>query len=163
MAIHAEPVFQFSPSTSVTTAPDSALGDLTIDEHGNTLMLVLVGGSVAATVGAPVGWKTNDSTGYTVTADISASKASLLCGMCLAAGAAGTYQYIMMKGDPRDYVSTIVTTATASANEYLYWADDSTWSGIATHATTRVIGQTRIAGSATTTLSVNGTYLFGVS
>ena len=161
MAIHAEPVFQFDPLTATSTAPTSGLGDVVTDKHGNRLMLVKMSGSTttASVRGGCCGWRTSDSTGYTVTPDISASAEALALGCVLVSASVNYYQYIMIEGCPGDYISSLQTDGGISANDRLYWKTDNQWGGSITRTT--ALGKTRAADDTNSLLSAEAVWLTG--
>lgn len=129
------------PFNQATTDVPEYAGKLAVDDYGNQYQLCLIksGASIAITPGHPAGWWSNDSTGYTVTTDLShmAGLGSTAgCGMFMAAigGASavlGTaYGWILRRGNAGlAGISTIQTDGSVAAGNVLFPAADGRWGG----------------------------------
>jgi hypothetical protein len=130
------------PINGVTTDVPETAGKFATDDFGNLFQLCLVksGASIAISAGHPAGWWSNDSTGYTVTTDLShmAGLGSTAgCGMFMAAigGHSVTsnniYAWILRRGNAGTAgVSTIKTDGGVAAGEVLFPIADGRWGGI---------------------------------
>lgn len=129
------------PFNRATTDVPEYAGKFAVDDYGNRYQLCLIksGASIAISPGHPAGWWSHDSTGYTVTTDLShmAGLGSTAgCGMMMfsaggASAALGTiYGWVLRDGNAGlAGISTIQTDGTVAAGHVLFPAGDGRWGG----------------------------------
>lgn len=153
-------VADFDFGSTTTTAPAQP-GKVVADKHGNLYKLCLFKGStVATTKGGAVGYAAGDTTGYTVSPDLSCSVSTAAAGLAMVALAASavtagtSYGWVMVRGNARTAgITSVLTDGGVAAAEQLYFAADGAVGGRITQDSLealRHIGISMVADASTT-------------